>query len=136
MRRNILAYAAGILVTVVTIMLVQSVGHQVFPVDGDVDINVHDTDAMRDYMAALPAGAILFVAAAWVAGVIAGNAVAMRIGRLKRIYFSTVITSFVLAGAVSQFFLVPHPTWFILVSVVGIIAAGVVSLRLPSGQTA
>ena len=134
MRRNALAYIVGIAVTMITIMLVQSVGHTIYPVAVDIDVN--DSDAMAEFTSTLPIGAILFVAVSWAIGVIAGNSAAIFIGRLRPIYFSTVITSFVLAGAVTQLILVPHPTWFIPVSLAGIVAAGAVSNFLPVRKTA
>ena len=76
------------------------------------------------------------MAVSWGLGVVAGNGAAILIGRLRPIYFSTVITSFVLAGAVTQLILIPHPTWFIPVSLVGIIVAGAASNFLPVRKTA
>ncbi len=130
MRRNALAYILGIAVTMLTIMLVQALGHAIYPVDTNVD--VQDGQLNAEYMAELPVGAILFVAIAWAVGVLAGNAAAVRIGNLRPVYFSSVITSFVLAGAVTQMILIPHPTWFIPVSLLGIIAAGAASCFLPA----
>ncbi|MEM1176481.1 MAG: hypothetical protein AAGI27_16935, partial [Pseudomonadota bacterium] len=129
MRRNALAYLLGIAAAILTIMLVEALGHVVFPVEADIDFE--DSEGLANYMATLPLGAVLFVALAWALGVVAGIAVALRIGDLKPVYFSSVITSFVLAGAVSQMILIPHPTWFVPVALIGIVGAGAAANFLP-----
>lgn len=59
--RNILAIVAGVLIGAVVILVVQSIGHLVYPVSSEIDLS--DREAMRAFMASLPIGALLFVIA-------------------------------------------------------------------------
>jgi hypothetical protein len=59
----------------------------------------------------------------WLAVVIAGE---------RPLIFSGIIAAFVLAGALTTIAMIPHPTWFTVATVAGIISAGVLAAFLAS----
>ncbi len=131
MRRNALAYIAGILTAFIMVGLVEALGHLVYPPPSNFDFG--DEQALADLVASLPVGAILFVAAAWSIGAFTGSLVAGRIGTLKPIYFSSVVTGLILAGGITQLMIIAHPTWFAIVSLGGVVAAGVAATLVIPG---
>ena len=128
MRRNALAYLAGILASFVMVALVEALGHLVYPPPADIDIR--NPQELAELIAGLPIGAILFVAVAWLVGAFIGSLVAGRIGSLKPVYFSSVVSGIILAGGITQLMIIPHPTWFVFVSLSGIVAAGIAATVL------
>ncbi len=131
MRRNALAYIAGILASFVIVALVEALGHLVYPPPADIDRM--NPQVLSEYVAGLPVGAILFVAVAWIVGAFVGSLVAGRIGSLKPVYFSSVVTGIILAGGITQIMIIAHPTWFVIVSLGGVVAGGVAATLVIPG---
>lgn len=121
MLRDVIAAVAGIIVAIATVMLLEYVGHAVYPPPADLDIK--DTQAMIDYVATLPPGALLFVLAAYVIGTFDGVFVAVWIGRTKPFAFALVIGVLMLVATITNLIMIPHPMWFSIAAVVGIVAA-------------
>ena len=77
MLRNIAAMIAGVVTAFVTIMLIDKIGHMVFPPPEGLDFT--DPDAIRPYLATLPVGAFLFILASSVIAAFVGTLVAIRL---------------------------------------------------------
>lgn len=129
--RNILAIVAGILAGGLVIFIVQGIGHQVYPVAGDVDYN--DKEAMRALMASLPAGALLFVIAAYAMGSFVAGAVAAYFGRAARVRHAVVAGCFLLLAGIMNLVAIPHPKWFSVITVLVFIPSAWLGGRLISG---
>ena len=69
--RLALALFAGIIAAFITVMLIETAGHAIYPTPQG--LNQNDAQALRAYIDALPLGAKLFVLAAWLAGTVDGN---------------------------------------------------------------
>jgi MFS family permease len=123
MIRNILAVAAGALVAFCLIYLLESAGHLVHPLPAGVDPN--NPDQLREHIKTLPAGAFALVLAAWLLATLVGGWVAARIGRNRNL--ALVVGALVLAGAVANMAMLPHPLWFVVVAVAGIVAASLLA---------
>ena len=74
MGKNIGAGIAGVLVAVLSVWLVQKIGHAVYP--PPVGMDPKDMEAMKAYVAELPIGALLFVIASYFIGTTAGTCAA------------------------------------------------------------
>ena len=79
MGRSILAVIAGVVCAVLTVGMIESIGHFVYPPPPGVDIS--DPDQLRTIMERLPTGALLFVMAAWIVGALVGGLVAAKLAR-------------------------------------------------------
>ena len=130
MLRNIFAVIAGIATFVVAIMLVQQLGHQVYPPPTDINVDFGDPAQVRAYMATQPVGALLFVGFAWMVGAFGGTLVATKTGTLKPLYFGVIIGGLVLAGAITNLFIIPHPVWFNIAGPVAILLATYAAIAL------
>ena len=76
MFRNAAAIVAGVVVAFVTVMLIDMLGHMVFPPPEGLDFS--DPDAIRPYLATLPVGAYLFILASSVVAAFASRVIVSR----------------------------------------------------------
>lgn len=133
MVRKIIAVVAGLAVAVITVMLVQKLGHHLYPPPEGMD--PADQEFMKNYIASLPWGPLTFVIASYVLGTLAGGWVAAAMAGESPALFAGIIALLILAGAVSTMVMFPHPTWFMVTAVAGIIVAAMIAARLASART-
>lgn len=119
MGKNIGAGVAGVLVAMLSVWLVQKIGHAVYPLPADIDVN--DTEAMKTYVASLPIGALLFVIASYFIGTTVGTCVACAIGTMLPRVFAILIGCLMLVATTMNVMMIPHPTWFVIAAVVAIV---------------
>lgn len=119
MGRNIVAGIVGVTVAFALVWIVEKIGHAVYPPPGD--LNVADAGALRDYVATLPLGALLFVAAAWFAGAAAGTCAACAIGTARPMYLAVIVGGIVFIAASINLVMIPHPIWFSVLGLAGIL---------------
>lgn len=119
MGRNIGAGLAGVLIAMLSVWLVQKIGHAVYPPPADLDMK--DMEAVRAYVASLPIGALLFVVASYFIGTAVGTCVACAIGTMLPRVFALLIGCLMLVATTMNVMTIPHPTWFIVLAVVAIV---------------
>lgn len=113
MVRNIIAVIVGFVVGGIAVFLVESIGHQVYPIPAGLDLS--KPEAIAEYVSKAPIGAILFVLIAQSAGSFIGGLITGLIAVAKA---PTAIIYGVLALAMAGLnaFLIPHPVWFLVPS--------------------
>ena len=121
MGKNIAAGVAGVLIAFGLVWLVEMIGHSVYPIPAGIDFS--DAEVMRTYVAGLPLGALLFVAGAWAIGAFAGTVAACRIGTADPKIFAMVVGGMVLAATAFNLAIIPHPVWFSITGIAGIVIA-------------
>ena len=131
MARNVAAALAGIVTAFVMIMLIEKLGHIIYPPPADLDVS--DPDVMRPYIATLPFLALLFPMIAWVVATFAGTVLACKIGTANPLAFAAVVGGLVLAGTIANLIMIKHPLWFSLVSLVAVAASAWIAARVSSG---
>ncbi len=130
--RGIAATVAGVLLAGLTIAGVEWLGHRLYPPPAGLQAN--DLQALAAHVAAMPIGALLFVLLAWLLGVFLGGLVAAFLaGRRHRLY-AGVVVAVILLGAIANFAMIPHPAWFMALTVIvlplaGFAAAGLATAR-------
>ncbi len=137
MGKNIAAGIAGVVIAMALVWLVEKIGHAVYP--PPPDLNFADPDAMRAYIETLPLGALLFVAAAWFIGTLCGTCAACAIGTAKPMIFAMVVGGLMLIATIMNLVMIPHPLWFSVLGIVGIIVAawlGTMCKRATAGNAA
>lgn len=130
MVRKIIAVVAGAVVAVVLVMLIQKLGHNLYPPPEGLD--PADQEFMREYIANLPWGPLAFVIGSYVIATLVGGWTAAAIAGEQALLFSGIVAIFVLAGAVSAVVMIPHPTWFTVTAVAGIVLAALAAASLAS----
>ena len=137
MGKNIGAGLAGVIIAMLSVWLVQKIGHAVYPPPADIDLN--DFEAMKDYVAGLPIGALLFVIASYFIGTLVGTCVACAIGTMLPRIYALLVGCLMLVATTMNVMMIPHPTWFILAAVIAIVAGawlGTMCKRSIAGNTA
>ena len=128
MLRNLVAIVVGIVTAFVTVMLVDKVGHMVYPAPAGLDFS--NPDAIRPYLATLPIGAFLFILASSVIAAFNGTLVACFIGSGKARIFGSVVGGFVFAASIANFIAIPHPLWLALATLAGVVLSTLLAMRL------
>lgn len=121
MLRDVIGAIVGVAVAVLTVMLFDWISHTAFPLPPDLEVN--DTTAMSEYIGTMPLAAMLLVLAGYIVATFDGTFIAAWIGRAKPFIFALVVGVLMLVATISTLIMIPHPMWFNIASVVGIVAA-------------
>ena len=118
MIKKIAAAVIGIIVAGGIVFAVESLGHAVYPLPADLDMN--DPVQFGNYVESLPIGAFIFVASAWVLGTLGGGLLACFIAGEKPRVYSSIVGGFILVATIANLIMIPHPLWFSISSLVAI----------------
>ena len=121
MIRKLAAGVAGVVVALLTIQLVEMLGHLVYPPPADIEFG--DPDQVREFIASLPVGSILFVGAAWALGAFLGTLAGALLAGSRPLPYAIVVGGMVLAGAATMLAIIPHPWWFTVAAPAAIVIA-------------
>ena len=136
MMRNIAGAIAGVVTAFITVMLIDKIGHMVYPPPAGLDFT--DPAAIQPYMATLPVGAYLFILASSVVAAFIGTLVGCYIGTANPNLFGAVVGGIVMAATIANFIFIPHPLWLSIATLVGIVLSTLLAVRLaptPSPST-
>ncbi|MDH3429121.1 MAG: hypothetical protein OEM60_10015 [Gammaproteobacteria bacterium] len=134
MIRDAAAVIAGVVTAFVLIMLIEKLGHLIYPPPADLDWS--DPAAVRPYIATLPLLALLFPMFAWMIGTFAGSRLACFIGTARPLTLAGIVGGLVLAATIANLIVIPHPLWFSILSVLGIAASAWLAMQLcPKSKT-
>jgi len=137
MIRKIAAVVLGIAVAIAIVAATEAIGHAVYPVPADLD--VQDAVQFGNYLESLPFGAFLFVLAAWTLATLGGGLLACFISREKPFVYAAIVGGFMLAGTVANLIMIPHPLWFSIIAVISIsimtyLAGSIASSQMSSDE--
>lgn len=118
----------GTLVAFVLVGVIEAIGETVFPPPAGIDFS--RPAELATYVERLPAGALLFVLAAWIVATFVGGLVAGWIARGNAVVVAAVVGALVLAATIANLMLIPHPAWMAVAGVAGIVAAAFAAGRL------
>lgn len=119
--RSVLAVITGCVVAFVVVALVESWGHWVYPLPRDLDLT--QPERLAEFIQTLPAGAFGFVLAAWFLGTFVGGVTAALIARRRPFVTTGIVAGVVLLATAANLYLIPHPLWFAVTGIAGILAA-------------
>ena len=131
MIRKLAAAVAGVGVAMLTIQIVETLGHLVYPPPADIEFG--DPEQVREFMSTLPVGSLLFVGAAWAAGTFLGTLAGALISGSRPLPYAVVVGGIVLAGAATMLLIIPHPWWFTAAAPVSIVGAAILAVYLAPG---
>jgi len=120
--RSVLGILAGMVVGVFVVLLIEVPGWMLHPVPTEIDLN--DVEALKANATKAPFAAQLCVAIAWVAGPLVGSFIAAAVARWAWFGHGMIIAGIFLAFVVMTIRTFPHPSWMVLVGVLGPLAAG------------
>ncbi len=130
--RDALSILAGLVVAILTVSLVQMIGHQIYPPPAGLDItNAAD---QAKIMESITTGALVAVVASWTLGSLAGAWTTMKIsGNVK---FGWIIGLFIAAMSVWTTMMFPHPMWMRIAAVVMPLVGVLLARQLPGSAKA
>ena len=132
MVRNIAGVVAGLIVAVLTVMVVQAIGHQLYPYPADVDLR--DPEQIAAVFPTIPVAAKLFVVAAWFGGALLGGIVAKLI--TGRNWAAWTIAVLIAVAGVMNLFIIPHPVWMQIAAVAAPLLGGLIATHFERARRA
>ena len=113
-----MAGVAGVGSAVLVVAAIELVAHAVYAPRVMPDVST--PEAMAAYVDSMPLGAFLLVLAGYVAGTVVGGIVGIVIARRHAMRFACLAGGMILLGAIAVFVRMPHPTWFVVATLVDI----------------
>jgi len=107
--RSVAAVGAGLASAFVVIMLVETVGHTIFPPPTGYDPMT--PEGMTAIVAQMSPAALLFVLLAYVCGGMTGGVVAVRVSGGERLAEALVVGAVLTVGTLLNVLTIPHPVW-------------------------
>jgi len=125
MLRTLMGLAAGLAVAIVTIMIVEAIGNQLFPPPHGYDMTAASTMA-------LPIETLIWPVIGWFLGSLAGSAIAVHLSGER--WAGWAIVGLVLAAMVLTFALLTHPMWMMVAGPLAAIVGGWIGQQI-AGRT-
>ena len=116
--RMAMAGVAGLGSALLVVAAIELVAHAVYAPSVMPDIST--PEAMAAYVGSMPLGAFMFVLAAYVAGTVVGGFVGIAIARRHAMRFAALAGGLVLVASIANFVAVPHPTWFVVATLIDV----------------
>lgn len=126
--RSVVAIVTGLLVAFLVVMGAEGVNARIHPLPAGVDLS--DTNAMKQFVASLPASGFLLVLAGWFLGALLGGWVAARVARRSPMAHSMIVAVLLLCGGVANMLMLPHPAWVWIVGLALFLLGGCAGGRL------
>ena len=112
--KKILALVIGLVICVATVAVLEQLNHRLFIPGGISSADADDPSVAIAFMKNLPLAAYLMVLLSWLVGTAFGIAAAsLLLKRVSRL-FVPVITGVMLLSTIANFYLLPHPTWLMI----------------------
>lgn len=126
MWRTIGGILAGAVIAVVTVSVLESLGHLIYPPPEGVDLK--NPEDLAGIMHSIPLGAKIAVVVAWFCGALFGGLAANWIAR--RPWPAFFVAALILAGGIATLVMIPHPLWMQGAAVLLPVLAGAIAFAL------
>ena len=125
--RKVLGVLAGVVVAVLTITVVELIGHSLYPTPPGADM--HDPAVVAAYIAAAPTGALVSVVLGWFLGSTFGGWTALKLSHWSPA--SWIIATLIAAGGIYNATQIPAPLWMQIATVLAPALGAVAAHALP-----
>ncbi|MCA8996520.1 MAG: hypothetical protein KDA80_06040 [Planctomycetaceae bacterium] len=115
MKKKIAAVLFGLVAGGGTVALVEGISSVLYP--PPPGMNFHDPDAMKSFVATLPAGAFLLVLLAHACGAFVAGLVCSWFLRRRFVRGGVLLGSLFLMAGVANLLTIPHPVWFAVIDI-------------------
>ena len=122
MGRTIVGILVGIVIAVALVFAIEAIVGLIVP--APPDFNMRDPEAVRARVASLPRWVILLVLVGWLVGTGIGSWAAVRISRMRVLWPGLVVTAVIFLATLYNVVTIPHPIWFVAISLIAIPIAG------------
>ncbi len=124
--KSFLAILLGFLTAFILILLIESAGHAIFPIPGDLD--PYDATAFAEYIILMPFEEFLPVLFAHFLGVFGGCLVAFKVGEGVKLPVY-IVGGIVLLATSMNLYNIPHPLWFMVADILLVLIGILLILR-------
>lgn len=131
MMRRALGVVVGVVVAMLTITLVEMIGHLLFPPPPGADMR--DSAQVAQVVASISLPAKIWVTLAWFLGSLAGAFAGLAVARWDAVAW--IVAAVVIAGAIWSYTMIPHPLWMQAAGVLLPLLAAWLALRLQPPAT-
>jgi hypothetical protein len=114
MKRNILSVVVGLITAIITFLIVENINGNLHPAPASLEYK--DPIAVKAFYENQPLSLWLLVLAGWVIGSLLCGFLIKRISKSDTKNLPIIEGSILTLSAVANFSSLPHPTWFIIVS--------------------
>jgi hypothetical protein len=129
--RSVLSVIAGVIVASLLIALMELLGHLVYPLPPDLDpSDPADRAAFEAYIATAPLGAFLLLLLAYAVGALCGSWLAARLAGRSPLLHGLIVGVVILLVNAATMARITHPAWFIVTSLLLILALSYVGAKL------
>jgi len=133
MIRTILALVLGLIVGFVLVMGGEMVSYVVFPPPANLDMN--DSEALRQYMETLPPSAFLLVLLSHFMGSFGSGFTAAMLAKRGKVIHALVMGVLFLITGIMNLRALPHPLWFMIVDPIIFLPAALAGAMLVARPT-
>lgn len=112
--KNFLSVVAGLLTGLLLIFVIEYISHKMYPQPPGFDLSKADRETQAFFIRLMPTGAFLMVLLAYSLGAFSGGFVSAFIS--KKLKISLVVGGVLMLAGIANFIMVPHPVWFVVVS--------------------
>lgn len=130
---RLLAILAGVLSGGITVALVESAGHLIWPPPEGVDIT--NPEALAAIMDTIPTLAIAAVLVAWIIGAFVGGFVAKKVEKSDGRVASLVTGALLMSFGIMTMIAIPHPIWMWILGVLTPIPAALFGANMAGSKT-
>lgn len=113
MIRNILSVITGLAAAIITFLIAESINGTIHPIPPTLDFQ--DSATVKDFYENQPFSMWLLVLAGWITGSFLCGLLIRLISRSSDKKLPFIAGIVLTLSAVTNFYLLPHPTWFIVV---------------------
>ena len=113
--KNILAVVLGLIASFIIILLLEGVGHVIYPPPTDLDME--DIDAIKAFTASAPNIVFILAIVAYAIGSIIGGLVSAVIAINNKMSQAITVGGILMGLGAYNLFMIPHPIWTIIISI-------------------
>lgn len=132
MKRNILSVLAGLVAAIVIFLIAESLAAYLYPYPSG--LNFQDKVAMKAFNQQQPLVAWLLVLLGWTLGSFFCGYLIKWISRSNNKTLPLIAGIVLTLSAVSNFYMIPHPTWFVVAGLLVFIPITFLGHRLKKGK--
>ena len=129
MVRNILSVIAGLAVAILTFLMAESANHSLHPTPSNLDFN--NSEVVKSFYDNQPISYWLMVLFGWAIGSFLCGLLIKKISKSNKQSLPIIGGIILTLSAVTNFYLLPHPTWFIIIGLLVFIPSTLLGYALP-----
>jgi hypothetical protein len=121
MLRNILSVVLAVIVAIIVFTINEHFLHQQFPLPSK--LNLKDTASLALFVAMMPTSAFIMIYAGWIIGSILAGTIVKFVTNSSSLLLPIAVGAILTLFGIFNFVIIPHPTWFVVLSLISYIPA-------------